>query len=73
MPRGGYFVLIVDDEAPRFNPLESPELPLVSPCEDGEVRIGGQGIRLLRQFADTLHYESTPTGNQLRMGFSALH
>jgi anti-sigma regulatory factor (Ser/Thr protein kinase) len=73
LPSNGIFEIVVNDDAPHFNPLESPNLPPVSPCEDGEIRIGGQGIRLLRQFADTLHYDSTPTGNQLRMGFSAPH
>jgi serine/threonine-protein kinase RsbW len=70
MPRGGYFVLVVDDEAPHFNPLDAPELPLVNP--DEETRVGGQGIRLVRRFADALNYESKPTGNRLRIGFSAL-
>jgi len=67
--REGYFVIVVDDEAPYFNPLDAPELPMVSPAEQS--RIGGQGIRLVRQFANTLDYESTPTGNRLRIGFSA--
>jgi serine/threonine-protein kinase RsbW len=68
-PREGYFVIVVDDEAPYFNPLDAPELPMVSPAE--QTRIGGQGIRLVRQFANALDYESTPTGNRLRIGFSA--
>src|SRR5580658_5369963 len=28
MPRAGNFVLVVEDEAPHFNPLEAPELPV---------------------------------------------
>jgi serine/threonine-protein kinase RsbW len=67
-PRAGYFVYVVDDEAPYFNPLDAPELPALSP--HAEFRIGGQGLRLLRGFADTLEYEPTPTGNRLRIGFS---
>jgi serine/threonine-protein kinase RsbW len=66
-PRDGYFVIVVDDEAPYFNPLDAPELPMVSPGE--QTRIGGQGIRLVRQFANVLDYESTSTGNRLRLGF----
>lgn len=69
MPREGNFVCVVDDEAPRFNPLDAPELPALNPRE--EIRVGGQGIRLMRRFADTLEYEPTPDGNRLRMGFSA--
>ncbi len=67
MPREGHFVLVVDDEAPRFNPLDVPELPGLSPRE---MRVGGQGIRLLRHFADLLEYEPTSTGNRLLIGFS---
>jgi hypothetical protein len=35
------------------------------------MRVGGQGIRLLRQFADKLDYEQLPTGNPFKIGFSA--
>ncbi len=68
-PREGYFVFLVEDEAPRCNPLDLPELPPLNPRD--EVRIGGQGLRLLRRFAHTLEYEPTPTGNRLKVGFSA--
>jgi serine/threonine-protein kinase RsbW len=68
VPRKEYAVFVVEDEAPRFNPLDAPELPPLSPHE--EIRIGGQGLRLLRRFADTLEYEETPSGNRLRLGFS---
>ncbi|MFZ3201460.1 MAG: ATP-binding protein [Candidatus Acidiferrales bacterium] len=67
-PREGYCVIVVEDEAPRFNPLDAPELPALGPGE--EFRVGGQGIRLLRRFAETLEYEPTANGNRLRMGFS---
>jgi serine/threonine-protein kinase RsbW len=66
---GGYFEFLVDDEAPRFNPLDAPELPPLNPHE--EMRIGGHGIRLLRQFADEIQYEATPNGNRLRIRFLA--
>lgn len=68
-PRKDYFVFVVEDEAPPFNPVISPELPAASSPD--EVRVGGRGIRLLRRFADTLEYQSTPTGNRLSIGFSA--
>jgi len=68
MPRGRYFIIVVDDEAPYFNPLDVPDLPPVGPNQ--QMRVGGQGIRLLRRFADALEYERTATGNQLRIGFS---
>jgi len=67
-PRENYFVFIVEDHAPAFNPVNSPELPPLCPPDAG--RVGGQGIRLLRRFADALEYEPMPTGNRLSIGFS---
>jgi hypothetical protein len=32
--------------------------------------VGGQGIRLLRRFANALEYQTTPTGNRLCIGFT---
>ena len=69
MPRDSYFEFVVDDEAPAFNPLEAPELAALSP--DEETRVGGQGIRLVRQFADAVEYQPKASGNRLRMGFSS--
>ena len=69
MPREGHFVFVVEDDAPPFDPLNGPELPPLNPRE--EMRVGGQGIRLLRRFADTFEYEPMRTGNRLRMSFSA--
>jgi anti-sigma regulatory factor (Ser/Thr protein kinase) len=66
MPRQDLFVFTVEDEAPHFNPLD-----VLTPNPRNRVRVGGQGINFLRQFADTLEYERTPTGNRLRMVFSA--
>jgi len=65
----GKFLVVVDDEAPHFNPLEQEELPALNPNE--EMRVGGQGLRLLREFADTIEYEPIPSGNRLKMSFSA--
>jgi serine/threonine-protein kinase RsbW len=72
-PQKDYFVFVVEDEAPSFNPVDALELPaLNSPgVMLGEAPIGGQGIRLLRRFADSLAYQATPTGNRLSIGFTA--
>jgi serine/threonine-protein kinase RsbW len=70
VPRKECVVFVVEDDAPHFNPLDAPELPPLDPHE--EIRIGGQGLRLLRRFADTLEYEETPSGNRLRIGFSTI-
>lgn len=69
-PREDYFVLVVEDQSPPFNPVDSPELPALNKLENSQ--IGGQGIRLLRQFADMLEYQATPTGNRLSIGFSPI-
>ena len=68
-PRGDYFVFVVEDQAPPFNPVDAPELPALGPLDEN--RIGGQGIRLLRRFADSLEYQALPAGNRLTIGFSA--
>jgi serine/threonine-protein kinase RsbW len=62
-------LLIVDDEAPPFNPLVAENSP-VEETIDG-TRIGGLGIRLVRSFAATLQYEPTQIGNRLTIGFAA--
>lgn len=68
MPRRGQLVLTVEDEAPHFNPLTVPD---VSPLKsNADIGVGGQGLRLLRHFADKLEYEPTPMGNRLTMMFS---
>jgi anti-sigma regulatory factor (Ser/Thr protein kinase) len=67
-PGPGKFVFTVEDEASPFNPLELATLPAIGPQEDGP--IGGQGIRLLRGFSDSLEYEAKLGGNRLHIGFS---
>lgn len=66
-PRPGRLVFTVEDDAAPFNPLEVAALPSIG--EQDESRIGGQGIRLLRGFADTVEYEAKPAGNRLYIGF----
>jgi len=67
-PRSGLHVFVVEDEARHFNPLAAPDLSALS--ASGEIRVGGQGIRLLRQFANGLEYEPMPAGNRLTLTFS---
>jgi anti-sigma regulatory factor (Ser/Thr protein kinase) len=66
-PRDGHFIFVVEDEAPLFDPLAVPEPP--APRSIEEARVGGNGVHLLRHFADTLEYQATPTGNRLTMGW----
>jgi len=67
-PQPDYLEFTVDDEAPAFNPVELTALPTIGDQTEGQ--IGGQGIRLLRGFADTIEYEAKPAGNRLRIGFA---
>ena len=68
-PREDYYVLVIEDGAPCFNPVDAPALPALTSLN--ETPIGGQGIRLLRRFADALEYQAMPAGNRLTIGFSA--
>ncbi len=61
------FELIVEDDAPHFNPLDLPPQPPIGP---NPASSGGQGLRLMRSFADSLAYAATATGNELRLRFS---
>jgi serine/threonine-protein kinase RsbW len=70
-PRQNLFVFTVEDDAPAFNPVVSSVPPVLSAINENP--IGGQGIRLLRQFSDALDYQPTPTGNLLSIGFSTEH
>jgi len=65
-PRIGTFTLVIEDEAPFFNPLLSRDERVGSLEQASE---GGQGIRLVRQFSDKLDYEATATGNRLTICF----
>ena len=69
-PRKSQFVFEIEDEAPPFNPLYVPEMPPLNAEEP--IWVGGQGIRLLRRFADALEYEPITGGNRLRLYFLAL-
>ena len=59
----------IEDQAPHFNPLEAIQAEAGSQTLD-ELVPGGQGIRLLRKFAGSLHYEPLLNGNRLTIGFS---
>ena len=69
MPRDAFITLVIEDEAPPFNPLLVPD-PL-SPQSLEDISGGGQGIRLLKQFADEVKYERKPSGNRLIISFDS--
>jgi serine/threonine-protein kinase RsbW len=66
-PQSHQFLLIVEDQAPCFNPLSFTAQK--SPSSSDEVPSGGWGIRLLREFADSIEYQRLPGGNRLLIGF----
>ncbi|HKF45984.1 MAG TPA: ATP-binding protein [Terracidiphilus sp.] len=58
---------VVEDSAPHFDPTVAPmETPAV-PLE--EMKIGGNGILLMRKFAGSVKWEPLEHGNRLRIGF----
>jgi anti-sigma regulatory factor (Ser/Thr protein kinase) len=67
--QNGCSYLVVEDQAPPFDPLAAETIPVEEPLHGA--RIGGLGIRLLRGFAASLNYEPTPAGNRLTIGFAA--
>jgi anti-sigma regulatory factor (Ser/Thr protein kinase) len=68
---GQGWTFIVEDDAPRFNPLERPKAPpLTVAALDASFALGGQGIRLMREFASSIDYEETPTGNRVMIAFA---
>lgn len=59
--------LVVEDEAPRFNPLTVEDSSGGADLEGSQ--IGGLGLRLVRNFATSLRYEPTLRGNRLSLDF----
>jgi len=66
----GQIVIRLDDDGIPFDPTsyELPACPARLPMPRG-----GRGIRLVRHFADELHYLARPVGNQLTLLFHAAH
>ena len=64
-------VFTIEDQAPPFDPLayrhagDGPALASIA-----ELEPGGQGIRLMRKFADRVSWERLPNGNRLTLAFS---
>lgn len=65
-PRRDTFSLVIEDEAPPFNPLRHNDRPV---CSLDDVSEGGHGIHLVRQFANQVDYAPTATGNRLTISF----
>ena len=59
----------IEDHGPPFNPLELEDDKL-APTTFDELKAGGRGINLLRQFAGSLDYERIADGNRLTIRFA---
>lgn len=62
----GGVVFVVEDNAPVFEP-KRPANP--APEDLSSLKPGGQGLRLLFRFADSVAYEKLAAGNRLTLGF----
>ncbi len=58
-------VLVVEDNGPPFNPLESPDPDLTSGID--ERRVGGMGLHLVRKYADRIDYRCVDDRNILTL------
>lgn len=67
----GRVSFVIEDTAPHFRPFD-PEAPAVEPSlvPLEEIVPGGQGIPLMRKFADAVNWEPLPKGNRLTLVFS---
>ncbi len=68
----GILSITVDDQAPPFSPIEtyshSPN-DATNPASLESITPGGNGIRLLHQFAGSLSYKRLSNGNRLSIAF----
>jgi anti-sigma regulatory factor (Ser/Thr protein kinase) len=63
------FQLVIEDQAMPFDPVAAA-IPPIEETLSGE-RDGGLGIRLVKNFADSMKYESLAGGNRLSIRFLA--
>lgn len=68
---GAVVTFVIEDAAPHFRPFD-PEMPLAEPSATPleELVPGGQGIPLMRKFADAVEWEPLEKGNRLTLRFS---
>ncbi len=67
----GRVSFVIEDAAPHFRPFDPeapPAAPAATPLE--ELVPGGQGIPLMRQFADAVEWQPLAKGNRLTLRFN---
>jgi anti-sigma regulatory factor (Ser/Thr protein kinase) len=68
--KGKELLFVIEDRCPPFVPPLEPELELSgSPASLETIEPGGNGVRLMRQFAKAVVYEPLPFGNRLTLAF----
>ena len=65
---GNAIVIELEDSGRPFNPLASPDLETVDRLEDAKV--GGWGIRLIKNYTDDCIYQRENSTNRLKMTIS---
>jgi len=68
---------IIEDSAPPFALLEAQNSTQEENCAESaaapasieDLKVGGQGIHLIRRFASSVAWEPLPIGNRLTLGF----
>jgi serine/threonine-protein kinase RsbW len=63
----GAVTFTVEDSAPPFEPAEPAHS--IAPVSLEDLQPGGQGIRFLRRFSQSLRWEPLSHGNRLTIGF----
>lgn len=71
MSAEGSVSFVIEDAAPHFRPFD-PDEPLATPPPTPleEIVPGGQGIPLIRKFADAVEWQPLAKGNRLTLRFS---
>jgi serine/threonine-protein kinase RsbW len=61
-------VMIVEDDGRAFDLAQAPAKAIDRPLN--QLQPGGLGIHLIKNFATSLHYARTPTGNRVVLEFA---
>ncbi len=64
----GMVELLIEDSGQEFNPVTAPEKP--RPKSLAEAEPGGMGLKLLRRYCTSMHYERTASRNRLTLRFA---
>lgn len=77
IPHQDWLNFIVEDSAPPFPQIQAPDSiqgdqtlsSQAVPASVEDLKAGGHGIHLIRQFAGSVAWQQLPNGNRLTLGF----